>query len=56
VATDNLQSANKAKDPLVAVLEELEGPPVDYDRSKNPIMLHLTNRLVDLQRELSTSG
>nr|KIR50475.1 IQ domain-containing GTPase activating protein [Cryptococcus bacillisporus CA1280] len=33
------------KDPIVPILEELEGPPIDYDKSKNQVNLRLTNRL-----------
>ncbi|WVQ89050.1 hypothetical protein IAS59_002797 [Cryptococcus gattii] len=32
-------------DPIVPILEELEGPPIDYDKSKNQVNLRLTNRL-----------
>ncbi|KAK4688659.1 Ras GTPase-activating-like protein IQGAP2/3, partial [Tremellales sp. Uapishka_1] len=39
---------NKA-DEMAKVLEELEGPPVDYDRSKATVSLRLTNRLAELQ-------
>ena len=34
---------------MTAVLDELEGPPIDYDRSKTPVCLRLTNRLAELQ-------
>lgn len=43
----------KTRDPLAAVLEELEGPPIDYDRSKNTVTLRLTNRLAELEGELA---
>ncbi|WVQ98721.1 hypothetical protein IAU59_005852 [Kwoniella sp. CBS 9459] len=33
------------KDPISAILSELEGPPIEYDRSKNTVNLRLTNRL-----------
>lgn len=33
------------------MLEELEGPPIDYDRSKTLVMLRLTNRFAEVKRE-----
>ncbi|WVN85310.1 uncharacterized protein L203_100455 [Cryptococcus depauperatus CBS 7841] len=42
-------TAENRKDPIVPILEELEGPPIDYDRSKNPVNLRLTNRLAKPQ-------
>jgi hypothetical protein len=36
------------------VLEELEGPPIEYD-VKSTVSLRLTNRLAELECELSTS-
>ncbi|WVR05248.1 hypothetical protein IAU60_002260 [Kwoniella sp. DSM 27419] len=39
-----ITSGNK-KDPIDSILRELEGPPIDYDRSKNTVNLRLTNRL-----------
>lgn len=35
----------------MAVVEELEGPPIDYDKSKNTVTLRLTNRLAELEGE-----
>ena len=42
---------NKPKDPIAPVLEELEGPPIDYDKSKTLVMLRLANRFSDDNRE-----
>jgi len=43
------QTAGKNNDPIGIVLAELEGPPVDYDRSRATFSLRLTNRLAELQ-------
>jgi len=45
------QTNNKPKDPIAPVLEELEGPPIDYDKSKTLVMLRLANRFSDDNRE-----
>ena len=45
------QTNNNTNDPIAAVLDELEGPPIEYDKSNTPVSLRLTNRLVDLKRE-----
>lgn len=50
-----MQTAGKANDPIATALQELEGPPIDYDRSKVTVSLRLTNRLAELQRELPIS-
>ena len=50
-----METAGKANDPIETALQELEGPPIDYDRSKATVSLRLTNRLAELQREASTS-
>ncbi|TXT04877.1 hypothetical protein VHUM_03960 [Vanrija humicola] len=42
-------TAGKPGDPIVDVLSELEGPPIDYDRGKNTVRVRLTNRLAQLQ-------
>jgi len=42
---------NKPKDPIAPVLEELEGPPIDYDKSKTLVMLRLANRFSEDNRE-----
>lgn len=42
-------TAGKPGDPIVDVLAELEGPPIDYDRGKNTVRVRLTNRLATLQ-------
>ncbi|RXK36438.1 hypothetical protein M231_06282 [Tremella mesenterica] len=42
-------SGGKTADPVAKILEELEGPPLEYDKSKIPISLRLTNRLAQLQ-------
>jgi len=34
---------------MARVLQELEGPPVDYDRGKQTVNLRLHNRLAELQ-------
>ena len=47
----NRQAPGKVRDPLAAVLEELEGPPIEYDRSKTTVTLRLTNRLAELECE-----
>ncbi|WWC69466.1 uncharacterized protein I206_103406 [Kwoniella pini CBS 10737] len=38
-------TAGTKNDPISAILRELEGAPIDYDRSKNTVTLRLTNRL-----------
>ena len=43
------KTAKKPRDPIAAVLAELEGPPIDFDRSKATFSLRLTNRLAELQ-------
>ena len=45
------KTAKKPRDPIAAVLAELEGPPIDFDRSKATVSLRLTNRLAELQGE-----
>ena len=45
----------KKRDALAAVLEELEGPPIDYDRSTTTVTLRLTNRLAGLEGKLLLS-
>lgn len=45
----SIVTANKPKDPIAGVLEELEGPPIDYDRSRNTVSLRLSNRLAEMQ-------
>ncbi|ODO11581.1 hypothetical protein I350_00363 [Cryptococcus amylolentus CBS 6273] len=45
---DYITSGNK-KDPIISILEELEGPPIEYDRGKNTVNLRLTNRLAGPQ-------
>ena len=45
------QTSGKANDPITGALEELEGPPVDYDKSNTPVRLRLTNRLAELKRK-----
>lgn len=42
-------TAGKAKDPIESVLDQLEGPPIDYDRSNATVRVRLTNRLAQLQ-------
>ncbi|ORX39865.1 hypothetical protein BD324DRAFT_576164 [Kockovaella imperatae] len=39
----------KQNDPLVAVLGELEGPPINYDRSEAVVSLNVNNRLAEVQ-------
>ena len=46
-----MKTNNKPKDPIAPVLEELEGPPIDYDKSKTLVMLRLANRFSDDNRE-----
>lgn len=45
------QTANK-NDPIKSVLDELEGPPLEYDKSNKTVRVHLTNRLAQLQRKI----
>jgi len=42
-------TAGKAGDPIESVLNELEGPPLEYDRGKSTVRVRLTNRLAQLQ-------
>ncbi|WVW83094.1 hypothetical protein I302_105112 [Kwoniella bestiolae CBS 10118] len=42
-------TAGNKNDPISGILRELEGPPIDYDRSKNTVNLRLTNRLAGPQ-------
>ncbi|KAK6902926.1 hypothetical protein I203_108186 [Kwoniella mangroviensis CBS 8507] len=42
-------TAGNRNDPIQGILRELEGPPIDYDRSKNTVNLRLTNRLAGPQ-------
>ncbi|KLT44776.1 hypothetical protein CC85DRAFT_242013 [Cutaneotrichosporon oleaginosum] len=42
-------TANNKNDPIRSVLDELEGPPLDYDKSNKTVRVHLTNRLAQLQ-------
>ncbi|EKD00643.1 cytoskeletal protein binding protein [Trichosporon asahii var. asahii CBS 8904] len=42
-------TAGKPKDPIESVLDQLEGPPIDYDRSNATVRVRLTNRLAQLQ-------
>lgn len=51
VAALTRQAPGKTRDSLAAVLEELEGPPIDYDKSKTTVTVRLTNRLVELECE-----
>ncbi|KAK8869822.1 hypothetical protein IAR55_000390 [Kwoniella newhampshirensis] len=37
--------AGNKKDPIAGILTELEGPPIEYDRTKTTVSLRLTNRL-----------
>lgn len=46
-----VKTNNKPGDPITPVLEELEGPPIDYDKSKTLVMLRLANRFADDKRE-----
>jgi Ras GTPase-activating-like protein IQGAP2/3 len=45
-----VQTNNKPEDPIAPVLEELEGPPIDFDKSKTLVMLRLANRFTDDKR------
>ncbi|WVQ78096.1 hypothetical protein IAT38_000177 [Cryptococcus sp. DSM 104549] len=42
-------SAGNKKDPITPILDELEGPPIEYDRGKATVNLRLTNRLAGPQ-------
>ncbi|WWD15905.1 hypothetical protein CI109_100329 [Kwoniella shandongensis] len=42
-------TAGNKKDPIAGILTELEGPPIEYDRSKTTVNLRLTNRLAGPQ-------
>ncbi|WWC90034.1 uncharacterized protein L201_004964 [Kwoniella dendrophila CBS 6074] len=42
-------TAGNKNDPIQGILRELEGPPIDYDKSKNTVSLRLTNRLAGPQ-------
>ncbi|KAL7423921.1 iqgap-related protein [Cryptotrichosporon argae] len=42
-------TGKKPTDPIARVLEELEGPPIEYDKSKTTVNLRLTNRLAELR-------
>ncbi|WVF72140.1 hypothetical protein IAT40_006952 [Kwoniella sp. CBS 6097] len=46
--SQTITTGNK-KDPINGILGELEGPPIEYDRSKNTVNLRLTNRLAGPQ-------
>ncbi|OCF36552.1 IQ domain-containing GTPase activating protein [Kwoniella heveanensis BCC8398] len=46
--SQTITTGNK-KDPIHGILTELEGPPIEYDRSKNTVNLRLTNRLAGPQ-------
>lgn len=49
-------TASKSGDPIESVLSELEGPPLDYDKSKTTVRVRLTNRLAQLKSELTFGG
>ncbi|BEJ15204.1 hypothetical protein CspHIS471_0409710 [Cutaneotrichosporon sp. HIS471] len=42
-------TANNKNDPIKSVLDELEGPPLEFDKSNKTVRVHLTNRLAQLQ-------
>lgn len=49
VDSADLKTAGRSGDAIEDVLNELEGPPLDYDRSNKTVRVRLTNRLAQLQ-------